>query len=196
MFQHKRDGFYVDIGCHHPFRFSNTAAFYNFFNWSGLNVDVDEDLMAAFDRDRPRDINVCSAVGRERGEAEVTLFHEPAVNSLDAKTIEDFKMHFKVKGTKTVAVLPLRDILGAHINPGQLIDLMTIDVEGLDFDVLLSNDWDLYRPSAIAVEVHHFKIAEADKSPVFQLLTSLGYGLTSHVIGTSIYTLDSKTLFF
>jgi len=152
--------------------------------------------MAAFERDRPRDINICSTVGRERGTAEVTFFHEPAVNSLDLKIIEDFKLHFEVRGIKTVDLLPLRDTFGAHLKPDQTMDLMTIDVEGLEFDVLLSNDWNLYRPSAVSVEVHHFKIAEADKSPVFQLLTGLGYGLTSHVIGTSIYTLDSKTLFF
>ncbi len=189
LFGGKRDGFYVDVGCHHPHRFSNTALLSTFLNWSGLNIDVDDDLIAAFQTARPRDINVCAAVGRDRGKAEVTLFWEPAVNSLDPLTVEAFKHHFKPKAVRDVDVFPLSELLHSHLAAGQQIDFMNIDVEGLDFAVLQSSDWEAYKPQVVAVEAHGFNLANAAADETFQFLTGKGYRLHSHVVVTSIYVL-------
>ena len=40
LFKNKNKGFFVDVGCHHPKRFSNTAALYR-KGWSGINLDAD-----------------------------------------------------------------------------------------------------------------------------------------------------------
>jgi len=58
MFQGRfgRPGFYVDVGAHHPTRFSNTYLFYR-MGWRGINLDAMPGSMAAFARARPRDIN-------------------------------------------------------------------------------------------------------------------------------------------
>lgn len=61
-FERQRNGFYVDIGAHHPFRFSNTALFYE-ANWRGINVDAMPNSMKAFNKYRKRDVNLESAVG-------------------------------------------------------------------------------------------------------------------------------------
>ena len=188
LFQSRRDGFYIDVGCHHPYRFSNTAIFSEFYNWSGINIDVDEDLMAEFDRLRPRDTNVCTAVGAIAGTAEVTLFHEPAVNSLDPATIAEFKLHFAPKATRTVPMRPLSALIDQYLAPGTAIDLMSIDVEGLDFEVLTSNDWDRFRPQVLAVEAHGFNLSDPSANRTFQFLKEKGYVLNSHVVVTSIYT--------
>jgi hypothetical protein len=37
MFGEKKHGFYVDVGAHHPRRFSNTYSFYR-RGWSGINI--------------------------------------------------------------------------------------------------------------------------------------------------------------
>ena len=39
IFEGKKNGFYVDIGAHHPTRFSNTHYFYR-RGWSGINIDA------------------------------------------------------------------------------------------------------------------------------------------------------------
>lgn len=65
-------GFYVDVGAHHPKRFSNTFLFY-LNGWSGINIDAAPGSMLAFQRERPRDVNIEAAVG----EAETALtFYE------------------------------------------------------------------------------------------------------------------------
>src|SRR5271166_7015278 len=63
----QKSGFYVDVGAHHPYRFSNTCYFYR-QGWRGINVDTNPDAIEAFRRDRPSDINVCVGVSDTAGE--------------------------------------------------------------------------------------------------------------------------------
>ncbi len=48
-------GFYVDIGAHHPFRYSNTQFFYE-KGWRGINIDATPGSMDRFKDFRPEDI--------------------------------------------------------------------------------------------------------------------------------------------
>jgi hypothetical protein len=73
-------GFYVDVGAHHPKRFSNTALLYD-RGWHGLNVDPMPGTKVLFNRARPRDITVEVAVGGGAGQTEYYLFDDPALNS-------------------------------------------------------------------------------------------------------------------
>ena len=41
LFNKTQKGFYVDVGCHHPRRYSNTALLYN-KGWHGVNIDADK----------------------------------------------------------------------------------------------------------------------------------------------------------
>ena len=54
-------GFYVDVGAHHPIRFSNTFRLYR-KGWRGLNIDANPGSMKRFHHTRPRDINIEAAV--------------------------------------------------------------------------------------------------------------------------------------
>ena len=65
LWQKHDKGFYVDVGAHHPFRFSNTYLFYT-QGWSGINIDATPGSMKAFNKYRPRDINLEVGVGRGR----------------------------------------------------------------------------------------------------------------------------------
>src|SRR5690242_3324544 len=51
IFETVADGFYVDIGAHHPKRFSNTYLFYQ-RGWRGINVDAMPGSMVRFKRVR------------------------------------------------------------------------------------------------------------------------------------------------
>src|SRR5688500_1685041 len=54
LFEGKTRGFYVDVGAHHPRRFSNTYYFYRRAR-RGINIDAAPGSMEAFNRDRSRD---------------------------------------------------------------------------------------------------------------------------------------------
>jgi FkbM family methyltransferase len=147
-----RPGFFVDVGAHHPIRFSNTFHLY-LRGWRGINLDAQPGSMQAFDRLRPRDINLEAAVGQEAGVLTLTQFDEPALNTLDRSLVASrVAAGYRVVGTTSVNVVSLGSVLDRHRPAATPIDLMTIDVEGLDLDVLASNDWGRHRPRVLCVE--------------------------------------------
>lgn len=66
IFERQCKGFYVDIGAHHPFRFSNTYLFYK-RGWSGINIDAMPGSMNIFNKFRNRDINLEYGIGNVIG---------------------------------------------------------------------------------------------------------------------------------
>ena len=150
----RRSGFYVDVGAHHPFRFSNTQLFYR-RGWRGINIDAMPGAMEAFRKARPRDINLELAVSSRREVLTFHIFDEPALNTFDPELAQQRASDGngrRVLRTVELKTSPLTDILGEHLPPHQDIDFMSIDVEGFDLDVLRSNDWERYRPDFVVVE--------------------------------------------
>jgi FkbM family methyltransferase len=180
-------GFYVDIGAHHPFRFSNTYAFYE-RGWRGINIDALPGSMKPFNLYRQRDINLEVAVGS--GEKPLTFycFNEPALNTLDKSLAEsrDGKSGYRITNTIEVKVQSLEKILDNHLPPGTSIDFLTVDAEGFDFDVLNSNNWKKYKPKFILVETLY---SEGDRNPVQSLLLDQGYQIVGGTMRTSVYRL-------
>ena len=60
--ENKEKGFFIDVGAHHPIRFSNTYLFYK-KGWSGINIDAMPGSMTKFNKIRPKDINIEKGVG-------------------------------------------------------------------------------------------------------------------------------------
>ena len=59
VFANRNEGFYVDVGAHHPFRFSNTYWAY-LKGWHGINIDPNSEAIELFDVFRKRDYNLKS----------------------------------------------------------------------------------------------------------------------------------------
>lgn len=190
LFNGRRDGFYVDVGCHHPFRFSNTAVFHEEFGWTGINIDVDERATALFRSARPGDINITMGIAGEAGRRTVTIFEEGAVNTFDEQAAAHPAWANIPRAKREVEVRPLGALLHEIMPKGRQINLLNIDAEGLDVEILQSNDWLAFRPEAITVEVHDFDPNDPGSSETFRLLRSEGYRLISHVALTSIYHLS------
>src|SRR5687768_10814903 len=87
LFDGDLPGVYVDVGAHHPFRFSNTCLLFE-RGWRGINIDARPGSMAAFRRARPRDINLEIGISERPAELEFFLFEEPALNTFDRALAE------------------------------------------------------------------------------------------------------------
>lgn len=153
IFENKKNGFYVDVGAHHPFRFSNTYLFYK-RGWKGINLDAMPNSMKLFHKYRSRDINLEIPVGEDQKILRYCIFNEPAINTFDEKRIKSITRNpeFHLVKKIEIKVRSLKSILDEYLPKGQKIDFMSIDVEGLDFEVVQSNDWDKYRPRYLLVE--------------------------------------------
>ena len=148
----KMSGFYVDVGAFHPTLFSNTYFFY-LNGWQGINVEARPGSKQLFDRVRPRDINLEVGVSRERGSMTYYFIAEDSpMNSFSPEFLKQIEMLEHVRSEIPVPTLPLAELLDRHLPKNQAIDFMNVDVEGHDFEVLESNDWNRFRPKVIVVE--------------------------------------------
>lgn len=192
FFDKKQYGFFLDIGAHHPRRFSNTYIFY-LKGWRGINIDALPGTKNIFDAERPEDINL--EVGISELESDLTYysFNEPALNTFDkleAEKKNGLQNYFIEKEIK-IKTFPLSYILDKYLQPNQHIDFMTIDVEGLDLQVLKSNNWDKYKPNLILVEELRTNIIGIIKSSaIYSFLTKRGYVLYFRSFNTSFYKLE------
>jgi FkbM family methyltransferase len=165
LFRERRaPGHFVDVGAWHPWYSSNTFALYQ-QGWRGINIDAMPGSMVDFDRFRPGDMNIETAVGTDDGQATFYICDESSMHSLSADFAENLGAH--VIEERTVTVRRLDSLLDDHPLPS--FELLTIDVEGRDFDVLASNDWDRYRPSVVVVE------ADTCDSRSIDFLADVGY---------------------
>ncbi len=145
LFKNKNDGRYVDVGAHHPYRYSNTYLLYK-RGWHGVNIDPNPHTIVLFNKARSGDTNICSGVGRA-GMLTYYRFSDPAVNTFKKSEAEKWraKSFLKFLGTTDIEIRPLSELVHGPV------DLLTIDAEGMDLEVLQSYDWKYY-PDVIVIE--------------------------------------------
>jgi FkbM family methyltransferase len=189
IFERQSNGFYVDVGAHHPQRFSNTHLFYK-RGWRGINIDAMPGSMKAFNKIRPRDINLEMGVGSVAGQLDYYVFNEPALNGFSKELSHERinkESDYKIEKIIKIDVFPLHQILKNHMPSGLEIDFMTIDVEGLDYEVLKSNDWSSYRPKFVLAEILGSSLHEIDQSPIGTLMRDERYVLYAKCMNTVIF---------
>ncbi|MEM9474850.1 MAG: FkbM family methyltransferase [Pseudomonadota bacterium] len=188
LFEGQKSGYFVDIGAHHPKRLSNTYHFYR-KGWTGINVDAAPGSMDLFKKIRPRDVNIECGVGANSGTLTFYLYSEPALNSFSPDTvIEDSPSDDRIRPIEktNVEVQPLHALLETHAG-NRKIDFLSVDVEGYDFQVLKSNNWNEHRPKYVLVEIYGKSFAETLESEAGQFLLSVGYEICAKTVNTAFF---------
>jgi len=175
LIQGKKNGFYVEVGCHHPFRFSNTYFFYQ-RGWRGICIDPLPNTVKLFNRFRPRDIAIEKGVSLFPGVMRYFLFNEPALNTFDEEIAKsrDGKNNCSIKNIAEIETIRLSSILLDNNAPRE-IDLLSVDVEGYDLQVLQSNDWEKFKPKLIIAETLEADMCTLDSDPLSGFLKEKGY---------------------
>ena len=190
-FLSKENGFFIDIGAHHPIRFSNTYLFYK-KGWRGINIDPLPGSKALFDRFRPQDINVECAIGMGNMELVYYLFNEPALNTFDPREASRKdgigKGKYFIESKILLKTVTLKQIFETIKIP-QIVDFMSIDVEGMELDVLMSNDWERCKPLFLLVEQLNTNFFEVINTDVFKYLENKNYRVVSKTYNTFVYKL-------
>lgn len=147
-------GYYVDIGAHHPERFSVTKLLYD-RGWSGINIDVTAEMVLGgdFSVRRPRDTNIYGLVG-QASEVKFYRFKEPALSTTNRERAQILiDAGYECKSIDTLQSLPLQHHLEALGVNGRPIDFLNVDVEGADFEVVRGINWEAQRVGAVLVEI-------------------------------------------
>jgi FkbM family methyltransferase len=193
LFDGQTNGFYVDVGAHHPFRYSNTQYFYE-KGWRGINIDATPGSLLPFSRVRHRDINIEALVGNDDAEVTYHLFEDPALNTSSkelAQAVEDAGQSREIKQLR-LETHRLATILDRHLPSAVKIDFLTVDVEGGELEVLKSNDWDRYRPTVLLVEaLSALSLKEVFESELVTFLQRKKYELFGRALNT-LYFREKK----
>jgi FkbM family methyltransferase len=144
-FKHRKFGTYIDVGAFNPSKNSNTRQLYQ-RGWRGVNIDANEDLISDFLIERPEDKNICTAIG-SNSEYQLFLFDELLVSTTNKKN-RDFELSRgrKVTSQRKVNGMTLRNILDRYFSTSRPT-LLTIDIEGADFDALHSISFETLEPN-------------------------------------------------
>lgn len=183
--------YYVDIGCSEPVRDSNTFMFYT-FNWSGILVDPNTDLISEIKESRPRDIFMNAAVLDYEGESSYyVLGNGHGANTINSKFMDQVVKlpGFELEEVRKVPVITLDMIME---QAPEEIFLLDIDAEGSDYKILSSYSWAKY-PTFILIEDLDLNTHSRD-ARISDILTERGYVLVAGLYVSSIYLLKGTDI--
>lgn len=181
---------YLDIGANHPSRLSNTCRFYR-QGMRGVCVEPDPELFAVLAEKRPEDQHVNAGISDVDQEALPFYI-------LSAPTLNTFCQEEAVRLTKSgahtlrrVTRVPMISIpsLLARYFPDKAPDFLSVDVEGLDLQILRAIDFSRCRPKVICVETLSYSESrqETKETEAKELLEHAGYFLYADTYINSIF---------
>lgn len=146
---------YIDIGAYHPYTINNTYLMYT-RGCRGLLVEPNVDMTAVLKKERPHDTTLAIGIGLTSAtEADYYRMSEPSWNTFDKDMAEHYvKVTNGEKKLLQVVKVPLvnvNEVIDRH-HGGKTPDFFSVDVEGLELDILKSLDWAKHRPKVICVE--------------------------------------------
>lgn len=178
---HVTNGHYVDVGASDPVYYNNTYYFYE-QGWRGILVDPLPEACQELRDKRPEDTVLQNAVGPS-GVATLSIFSPSQLSTIKLKT-QYIAAEVVPVGEIPVTVIPLRDILQQ-----QATHLLSVDCEGMELQVLESNDWDKYRPLVIICETKVFWGNDRNEPQITAYLHQQGYVVLADTWINTIYSL-------
>ena len=192
-------GFYVDVGALHPINGSNTYLLHK-KGWSGINVDVDKGSIDMFNYFRNNDYNKRIAVSDYKGEITLYTHHDrSAVQTVNKKNAE--RMNNDGLNKIKVECDTLNSIIQDSKFKDKKIDLLSIDIEGHEFNALKSFDFEKYAPKVviieyndpelISIEFHYQKLENIMKSEIYKLMYKKNYKFVNWHHSDLVFICDS-----
>ncbi len=189
----KKNGVYLDIGSYHPFTHSNTAYFW-MKGWHGFNVDANPHTIKIFNKYRPSDTNIWTAIvpaaDYDNGIRQVSLM---------LPTKADYSSGVAATGTVNNSVgnergfsetleVPALSIASLLKNKNiKNIDYLNVDIEGYDEIILSEIDFSTLTPTVVTVEDYSDDFEMLVSSGVTNVMRKNGYVLAGRAGPTSVF---------
>lgn len=193
IFYKKKNGFYVDIGAYHPKKSSNTYFLYK-KGWSGVNIDAMPGSMKLFNLLRKRDINLEIPLGKDGETVRYYEFADKALNGFESSKLQNkdsTKTQNRLIKIHQLQSNSLNSVLEKYLPKNQKIDFLSIDVEGQEFRILESFDFERFEPVWILTEIWNYSIESQSNGEVDSLLKQKGYIPMAKTLNTVFYKLKT-----
>ncbi len=150
---------YLDIGANEPFLISNTYLLYSKGS-KGVCIEPNLYLYKKLKRKRKKDTCIHAGIAfDEKTEADFYLFPKGAngLGTFSKKEAEFWETtgnrnigKYKVESVIKTALVSINEIMGTYFSPHP--NFITIDVEGLDLEILQTIHFDKFKPEVFCVE--------------------------------------------
>lgn len=180
---------YMDIGANEPKKLNNTYFFYKYRNGKGVLIEPNPSIGKKLKSTRPKDILYNCGIGfnniEEQAYYYVMDWHEFNTFSKDIayETQEIYKGRNNIKSVLNLKLLGINQILENHFQGG--LDILSIDVEGLDLEIIKSANFEICTPKIICIETKITSNQNIDEISIF--LFSKGYKLFAYTPINGIY---------
>lgn len=169
---------YLDIGANHPQMASNTYLFYK-NGGQGVCVEPNPSLHSQIKAKRKRDVCLNAGIATN-GQSELDFY------IMDVHTLSTFSKQdaeslakegaYKIQEVVKVPVLTINEVLGKYFTVKN-IDLVSLDVEGLNEEIVESLDLIKFRPKVLCIETLTFSSGNLGSkiTPITEKLLANGY---------------------
>ncbi len=167
---------YLDVGAHHPSYLSNTYLFYQ-NGGRGICVEPDPSLFREFSRKRPHDTHLNCGVGVTTGMAEFFVMSSSTLNTFSREEAERYQSYGQKRILKTINVelKTINEIIAQNFK--KTPNLVSLDVEGLDYVILQNFDFSKFRPEAFCLETLTYTEDKSERklTEIIKLMHENGY---------------------
>ncbi len=174
---------YIDIGAADPIDANNTYLLY----WTGghgVLVEPNPMYQPRLHMYRPKDVIVAAGVGvTDETQADYyVIAGAPMRNTFSKDDVEWLRKregHEVVERVMKMPLIGINRLIAEHLD-GKAPDLLATDVEGLDYAILQTLDWDKYHPAVVIAETSF-------KGKIPDLLLSKGYEIRGATLFNVIF---------
>ena len=167
---------YLDIGAHHPTYLSNTFLFYE-NGGSGVCVEPDPALFSEFPKKRPRDTHLNYGVGIQPGKADFYVMSTSTLNTFSKDEAERYQSYGNQRVLKIIQMKlnTVNQIIEQHL--ADCPNLVSLDVEGLDYAIMKNFDFSRYRPEVFCLETLSYTEDKSERklTEIIDLMHEKGY---------------------
>lgn len=137
-----QNGFFIELGAMDGVTYSNTLFFERTLGWTGILIEPQVEMYNVLVKNRPNCYNFNYAISEIDGEVEFIGKH--AIGGISNTMPQQQKdgWNLNEKSTYLVKSKPIRDVIKEV--PIEKVDLFSIDVEGGEYDVLNTFDWNIH----------------------------------------------------
>jgi FkbM family methyltransferase len=157
---YKRNGYFVEFGATNGLDLSNTHLLETQYDWTGILAEPATRWHADLDKNRAAKIDK-RCIWRCSGES--LVFNEtdsPEFSTIDCFSSSDGHAKARESGKKySVETVSLMDLLIEHKAP-RVVDYLSIDTEGSEFDILENFDFESYKFKIITCEHNYTPMRE------------------------------------
>ena len=183
------EGYYIDVGAHHPFAISNTAYLWA-KGWRGVNVDASAEAIKRFKSARPDDINICAAViptEQLTSDKKITFYFNKTIDN-NATCDPEIAQSRNLAKRVEVNCTSLKQVIETAKEAfGKQFDLLNIDIEGLDEGAMADMaDWACL-PRVLMIEIYSKNLLDLADNATTKLIISHGYMLSQRMGHTAIF---------